>query len=45
METIQLIPPTHLHKSALAEYLAAFPYSEEGVHGSSGLMFADSIEG
>ena len=44
MEVIQLVQPTPLHKSALAEYLAAFPYSEDGIHGSSGLMFADSIE-
>jgi predicted acetyltransferase len=44
MKTIQLVQPTHLHKSAIAEFLAAFPSSEEGIHGSAMLMFADSIE-
>ena len=44
MKTIQLVQPTHLHKSAIAEFLAAFPSSEDGIHGSAMLMFADSIE-
>ncbi|MGN7479709.1 GNAT family N-acetyltransferase [Solibacillus silvestris] len=44
MSTIQLIAPTLAHKSQIEAYREEFPYSPNGIEGSSELILANSIE-
>ena len=44
MNTIRLISPTLEYKQQLIEYREQFVNEEDGIHGSSGIAFAESIE-
>ena len=44
MNTIRLISPTIEYKQQLIDYREQFVNEEDGIHGSSGLAFAESIE-